>query len=185
MGLVFCVSSVNHTLSAARTVRPSGCWYTSPTSKSSYTRPVQPCFSAMFSSATKTSSAEIFSVKPASSVRPGKTEHVLGNVGENQVGRNRRNLIQPRLAKLAFNVIFLSEAKTAVGLHSGVRALPGSVGGQQLGHVGLRAAGLMRVKQRGGARHHQRRSLYIRVGAGQRELHALILPNRTPKDDPL
>src|SRR5919201_429224 len=38
---------VNQMLSAAITVRPSGCSYTSPTSKSSKTRPVQPLFVTM------------------------------------------------------------------------------------------------------------------------------------------
>src|SRR5262245_32701894 len=36
-------------LSAAITVRPSGCWYTSPTSKSSYTRPLHPCLIVIIS----------------------------------------------------------------------------------------------------------------------------------------
>src|SRR5918998_6893487 len=47
MGAVFCVRSVNQMLSVVVTVRPSGCWYTSPTSKSSKNRPLQPSFSAM------------------------------------------------------------------------------------------------------------------------------------------
>src|SRR6185436_16195268 len=38
---------VNQMLSAASTVRPSGCSYTSPTSKSSNTRPVHPGFTAI------------------------------------------------------------------------------------------------------------------------------------------
>src|ERR671916_266197 len=47
MGAVFCVSSVNQMLSVVVTVLPRGCWYTSPTSKSSKNRPFQPSFTAM------------------------------------------------------------------------------------------------------------------------------------------
>src|SRR5829696_2357492 len=47
MGAVFCVSSVNQMLSVVVTVRPRGCSYTSPTSKSSKNRPLQLSFTAM------------------------------------------------------------------------------------------------------------------------------------------
>src|ERR687893_2371800 len=47
MGAVFCVSSVNQMLSVVVTVLPRGCRYTSPTSKSSKNRPLQPSFTAM------------------------------------------------------------------------------------------------------------------------------------------
>src|SRR5579883_333670 len=47
MGAVFWVSRVNHELSVVVMVRPSGCWYTSPTSKSSKNRPRQPSFIAI------------------------------------------------------------------------------------------------------------------------------------------
>ena len=43
---------------------------------------------------------------------------MLGDVGKDQVGRDRRHLIQPRLAELAFDVVFAGEAIAAVKLHN-------------------------------------------------------------------
>ena len=56
------------------------------------------------------------------SERLGQSQHVRGDVAEDQVGRNRRDLIEPRLAKLALDVAFLGETEAAVGLdrHVGV-----------------------------------------------------------------
>ena len=87
------------------------------------------------------------------SVNPdlGMPEHVLGDVGEDQVGRDRRDLVQPRLAELALDVVVLGEAEAAVRLHGDVRGLPRRVGGEQLRHVRLGAAGLAAVEQLGRA----------------------------------
>jgi hypothetical protein len=49
---------------------------------------------------------------------------------------------KPRLAELALDVVFAGEAEAAVELQAGVGGLPARLGGQVLGHVGLRAAGL-------------------------------------------
>ena len=48
------------------------------------------------------------------SVRPRHAEHVLAEIGEDQVGRDRRDLIEPRLAPFALDVVFLREAEAAV-----------------------------------------------------------------------
>src|SRR6188474_1159141 len=46
-------------------------------------------------------------------VRPWQIEHVLGEVGENEVGRDRRHLVEPRLAEFALDIEFLGEAEAA------------------------------------------------------------------------
>src|SRR5262249_33465884 len=74
------------------------------------------------------------------SIRARHAEHMFGNERQNQVGRNRRDLVEPRLAELALDIIFLGKRKATMGLHTGVRGFPGGVGSQHLGHVGLSAA---------------------------------------------
>src|SRR5262245_38503093 len=73
-------------------------------------------------------------------VGAGHAEHMLGDIGKNEIGRDRRDLIEPRFAELAFDIIFLGKAETAVGLDAGVRGLPRGIGGKHLRHVGLGAA---------------------------------------------
>src|SRR5262249_58138496 len=43
------------------------------------------------------------------SIRPRQAENVLGEVGQDQVGRDRRGLIEPRLAELALDVELLGK----------------------------------------------------------------------------
>jgi hypothetical protein len=65
---------------------------------------------------------------------------MLGDIGQDHVRRDRRHLVEPRLAELALDVIFLGEAKAAVGLQAHVGGAPAGFGGQQLGDIGLLAA---------------------------------------------
>ena len=58
-----------------------------------------------------------------------------------------RDLVEARLAELAFDVVFLGEAEAAVGLQAGLGGGPRGLGGEQLGDVGLVAAGLAGVEQ--------------------------------------
>src|SRR4051812_41084209 len=58
----------------------------------------------------------------------------------NHVGRDRRDRIEPRLAKFALHVEFFRKAETAMGLHAHVCGGPGGVRGQQLRHVGFGGA---------------------------------------------
>src|SRR5215510_13033981 len=69
-----------------------------------------------------------------------QAEDVLGYVGIDQVGGNRRHLVEARLAELALDVVFLGEAEATVRLQADVGRLPARLGRQVLGHVGLRAA---------------------------------------------
>ena len=62
---------------------------------------------------------------------------MLGEIGQDHVGRDRRHAVEPRLSELALDVVFLREAEATMRLHSHVGGGPGRIGGEQLGHVGL------------------------------------------------
>ena len=70
-------------------------------------------------------------------------------------------------------------------LEAGVRRLPRGLRRQQLGDVGLGAAGLPGVEQLGRLVPHQVRGLESRVGPRDRELHALVRPDRPAEHHPL
>ena len=59
----------------------------------------------------------------SASVGTRHAEHVLGQIGENEVGRDRRNLVKARLAKLALDIVFLGEAKAPMRLDAGIGRL--------------------------------------------------------------
>src|ERR687889_415906 len=69
------------------------------------------------------------------SVRTRQAEHVLGDVRIDHVGRDRRDLLGPRLANFAFDVVFVREAKPAVELQAGIGGLPARLRRQVLRHV--------------------------------------------------
>src|SRR6186713_459399 len=79
------------------------------------------------------------------SERARQAEHVLGNIRQDQVRRDRRHLVEAGLAELAFDVVFAGETETAVCLQADVRRFPRCLGGEQLCHVRLGAAALLRV----------------------------------------
>src|SRR5207344_446543 len=56
----------------------------------------------------------------AISVRPWQAEHMLGQVREDHIGRDRRHLIEPRFTELALDIVFLCKAESAVSLHAHV-----------------------------------------------------------------
>src|SRR5438270_4446853 len=62
------------------------------------------------------------------SVGAGHAEHVFGHVRQDEIGRDRRHLIEPRLAEFALDVVFFRKGETAMGLHAGVRRFPGGIG---------------------------------------------------------
>src|ERR1700674_1331942 len=88
------------------------------------------------------------------SVGTGHAQHVLGEVRQNEIGRDRRHLIEPGLAEFAFDVIFFRKAETAMGLYAGVGGIPGGIGRQHLGHIGLSAAIEPGLVFAGGLPHH-------------------------------
>src|SRR4051794_1628876 len=115
--------------------------------------------------------------------RARHAEHVLSDIRQNQVGRDRRHLIQARLAEFALHVVLAREAEAAVKLQAGVRGFPGCLGSQIFRHVGLSTAGPMRIEQLAGAPTHKVRGFDLDEGFGNRELHALVLRDGTPEHD--
>ena len=99
-------------------------------------------------------------------------------IGQDQIGRDRRHLIEPRLAEFALDVVFLGKAEAAMGLHAGIRRFPGRIGRQHLGHVGLGAAIEPGLVFAGGFLHHQFGRAHRGIGLGDRELDALVLADR-------
>jgi len=61
------------------------------------------------------------------SIASRHAEHVLADIAEDQVGRDRRDLVEARLAPFALDAVFLGEGKAAVGLHAGFAGLPGGL----------------------------------------------------------
>src|SRR5215218_4276291 len=119
------------------------------------------------------------------SERPRQPEHVLSHVGEDEVGRDGSYFEEPGLAELALDVVPGVEAVAAEGLHRGVCRLPGGVGCQQQGHVGLCSAGFARVEQFGGPEAHEVRGLHAYVRLRYGELDALVLADGSAEDDAL
>src|SRR5215475_3100862 len=61
------------------------------------------------------------------SIRPRQAEHMLCQKAQDQIRGDRRHLIEPRFAELAFDVVFLGKAEASVGLNTGFRRRPGGV----------------------------------------------------------
>ena len=59
------------------------------------------------------------------SIRPRHPQHVLADIGEDQVGRDRRGLVEPHFAPFALDVVFLGEGEAAIGLERRVGGVPG------------------------------------------------------------
>ena len=110
---------------------------------------------------------------------------MLADVGEDQVVRDRRHLVEPRLAELPLDVVLLGEAEAAVRVEARVRRRPGRLRGEQLRHVRLRAARQALLEQPRRLVAHQVGRLDLRVGARDRELDALVRADRPPEDDAL
>ena len=110
---------------------------------------------------------------------------MLPDISEDQIGRDRCGLVEADLAPFALDVVFLSKGEAAVGLHRRLGGVPTRFRSQQLGHIGVRTAFLAVVEQgsRTPADHLCR--LELGPGAGERELHPLVLADRPIEDDAL
>lgn len=60
---------------------------------------------------------------------------MFGQIGQDQVGRNRGDLIEPGFAAVGFDVELPGKAKAAVGLDAGIDRRKTGIGGQLLGDV--------------------------------------------------
>ena len=103
-------------------------------------------------------------------------------MAQDQVRADRRNLVQPRFAELALDVIFLRETEAAMRLDALIGRIPARFRCQQLGHVRLGTARLACIKHRRGLVDHQGRRRQLHMGAGDRELDTLILADRPTED---
>src|SRR5919204_1278518 len=70
-----------------------------------------------------------------SSVALRQAQHVLADVVEGHLLRDRRDLVEPHLAPQPLDVELLGIAIAAVGLQRHVAGLEAGLGGQQLGGV--------------------------------------------------
>src|SRR5215475_3474651 len=61
------------------------------------------------------------------SIGTRQAKNMLGEVAQDEVGRDRRYLIEPGLAELALDVELLGETEAAMGLHADIGRLPSSV----------------------------------------------------------
>src|ERR1700712_1338043 len=109
------------------------------------------------------------------SIRLRQAEHVVADIGKDQVGRDRRDARQPRAAPLALDVVLARDREAAVRLHAFLARCPGRLRTQQPADVGLFAARLAGVEQRAGRAHHQVGGPVLRVATRERELDALVL----------
>ncbi len=56
--------------------------------------------------------------RDTTSVAAGQAQHMLRDIGQDQVRRNRRHLIQSGFPELPLDVVFLGEPEAAVGLNA-------------------------------------------------------------------
>ena len=61
------------------------------------------------------------------SVRLGHTQNMLTHVRQNQVGRNRGDLVQAGFTEFTLNVVFSGKAKATMRLQTHIGRLPGRV----------------------------------------------------------
>src|SRR5215212_11890486 len=105
---------------------------------------------------------------------PRQAQDALGDVGEYEVGGDRGDLEEARLAELALYVVLGVVAVAAEGLHRHVRGLPRCLRGKQQRHVRLGPAGLAPVEHLRRPEAHQVRGLHAYVRLRYGELNALV-----------
>src|SRR5439155_1812860 len=119
------------------------------------------------------------------SIALGKTEHVLREVVEHHLLRDRRDLVEPDLAPEPLDVKFLRVAVAPVGLQRDVAGLEAGLGRHQLGGVRLGPARPPAVEEPGGLQAHQLRRLELGPGHRERVRDRLVLADRAIEHDPL
>jgi hypothetical protein len=109
----------------------------------------------------------------------------LAEIGEDQIGRDGRGLVEAGLAPFALDVVFLGEREAAIGGERRLGGVPSGFRGEQFRHIGVCAALLAVVEQRGGAAADHVSRFELGIGAGQWELDALVLADRPVENDAL
>ena len=80
---------------------------------------------------------------------------MLADIGEDEIGRDRRRLVESHLAPLALDVVFLGVAEAAESLKCCFGGMSVRLGSEQLRDVGVGTAFLAIGEERGRApRHH-------------------------------
>ena len=102
-----------------------------------------------------------------------------------QVVADGRDEQQPRLAELALDIELAGEAVAAVGVDRRVRRVPGGLRGEELRHIGLSPALAIGFEEPGCFVAHEARRLKARVRLRERELDALVRPDRPSEHDAL
>src|SRR5580704_235344 len=120
----------------------------------------------------------------ASLVRPGQAEHVLGEVVEHHLLRDRGDAHQPRFAPVALDVVLLRVAEPAVGLEGSVGGLETGLGGEELGQISLLPRGQAVVDAPGRLPDGEFGRAEPCVRLGERERDALVLADRAAEDGP-
>src|SRR5919198_6642066 len=104
---------------------------------------------------TTTSSSSPCTTAARRSVALRQAQHVLGEVVEDHLLGDGRDLVEPDLAPEALDVELLGVAVAAVRLQRHVTRLEAGFGAEQLGDVGLRATRLAVVEEPRGLQAHR------------------------------
>ena len=99
--------------------------------------------------------------------------------------RDRRNSHEPCFTPVTLYMVFTGVTKTAMGLHGLVRSLKRGISCKPLSHIGFSTTGHVVVDHPRSFTNHQLSGVQTHLGFCQRECDALILANRTTKDDAL
>src|SRR5215831_13944841 len=107
--------------------------------------------------------------------RSGQPQHMLAEIVERHLLRDGRDLVESDLAPQALHVKLLGVAEAAEGLQRGVAGLKARLRGEQLGRVGLAAAGTPRVEEPRGLETHELRRVELGEGESERVGDRLVL----------
>src|SRR5437867_11962647 len=125
-------------------------------------------------------------VRPRCSVRPRQAESVVRDVREDEIVRDRGDLVQPRLPHLPLDMHVPRHPVPAVDVHRHVRGAPGAFRREVFRDVRV-LADLLRIRiglvQGGRVPAHEVRGDEARVRVRERKLDALVAPDCPAEDD--
>src|SRR5437667_263738 len=126
-------------------------------------------------------------VRPRCSVRPRQAEGVVRDVREDEIVRDRGDLVQPRLPHLPFDVHVPCHPIPAVDVHRHVRCAPGALRREVFRDVRM-LADFLRIRvclvEAGRMPSHEVGGDEARVRVRERKLDALVAPDRPTEDHP-
>src|SRR3546814_11423237 len=101
-------------------------------------------------------------------------------VAQDQIGADRRDLIEARLAELALDVIFIGETETAVRLDAHVGGVPARLRREHLGHIRLGSAVGAGIEQARSLVDHQSGGGDLDISERARKENAMIRREERP-----